>query len=126
MNKRLMVIEDNPDLLDIYQICLAKDGYEVMCAYDGEDALKKFLDFKPQVILCDIKMPKLTGFDVIEIIASYPRLKRNTTIIIMSAYDNKDMLVKAEELGISRDRYLVKSQVTLDEVLKIIRKAFKT
>ena len=58
MNKRLMVIEDNPDLLDIYQICLEKDGYEVMCAYDGEDALKKFLDFKPQVILCDIKMPK--------------------------------------------------------------------
>ena len=126
MNKRLMVIEDNPDLLDIYQICLEKDGYEVMCAYDGEDALKKFLDFKPQVILCDIKMPKLTGFDVIEVITSYPRLKENTTIIIMSAYDDKSMLAKAEELGIDRDRYLVKSQVTLDEVLKIIRKAFKT
>ncbi len=126
MNKRLMVIEDNPDLLDIYQICLEKDGYEVMCAYDGEDALKKFLDFKPQVILCDIKMPKLTGFDVIEVITSYSRLKKNTTIIIMSAYDDKSMLAKAEELGIDRDRYLVKSQVTLDEVLKIIRKAFET
>ena len=61
-----------------------------------------------------------------EVITSYPRLKENTTIIIMSAYDDKSMLAKAEELGIDRDRYLVKSQVTLDEVLKIIRKAFKT
>ena len=116
-----MVIEDNPDLLDIYQICLEKDGFEVMCAYDGEDALKKFLHFKPQVILCDIKMPHLSGFDVIEIISSYPKLKESTTIIVMSAYDDAAMLKRAEKLGISRERYLVKSQVTLDEVLKIIK-----
>ena len=121
MNKRLMVIEDNPDLLDIYQICLAKDGFEVMCAYDGEDALKKFLHFKPQVILCDLKMPHLSGFDVIEIISSYPKLKENTTIIVMSAYDDAAMLKRAEELGISKEHYLIKSQVTLDEVLKIIK-----
>lgn len=118
-----MVVEDNPDLLDIYQICLEKDGFEVMCASDGEDALKKFLDFKPHVILCDIKMPKLTGFDVIEIISSYPKLKESTAIIVMSAYGDEAMLARAEALGISRDRYLVKSQVTLDDVLKIIRDA---
>ena len=119
-----MVIEDNPDLLDIYQICLKKYGFEVVCAYDGEDALKKFLAFKPQVILCDLKIPKLTGFDVIEIISSYPRLNENTTIIIMSAYDDKKMIARAQTLGISRDKYLVKSQVTLNDTLKIIREAF--
>ena len=116
-----MVVEDNPDLLDIYQICLKKDGFEVMCAHDGEDALKKFLQFRPQVILCDIKMPNLSGFDVIEIINAYPKLREKTAVFVMSAYDDAKMIRRAEELGISRDHYLVKSQVTLEQVLKIIK-----
>ena len=126
MKKRLMVVEDNPDLLDIYQICLQKDGFDVICAHDGEEALKKFLDHKPQVVVCDIKMPKLTGFDVIETITSYPRLSQNIAFIVMSAYDDRAMIEKAVGLGIGRDRYLVKSQVTLKDILRTVRGAFAT
>lgn len=125
MKKRLMVVEDNPNLLEIYQRCLEKDDFEVVCAYDGEDALKKCLDFQPHLILCDIKMPNLTGFDVIEIMNSYPKLKENAQIIIMSAYGDEAMLARAEKLGVDRERYLVKSQVTLNEVLQIIKDHFK-
>ena len=123
MNKRLMVIEDNSDLLDIYQDRLKKAGFKVACAANGEEALKKFLHFRPHVILCDIKMPHLSGFDVIEIINSYPRLKSQTTIFILSAYSDKKMLQKAKELGISRENYLVKSQITLNETLAKIQAA---
>lgn len=119
-----MVIEDNPELLDIYQICLKKDGFEVVCAHNGEEALSKIVHFKPQVILCDLKMPKLAGFDVIEIINSYSEFRDNMTIIVMSAYSDKKMIDKAEELGISRDRYLVKSQTTLNETIEVIKSAF--
>ena len=123
MNKRLMVIEDNPDLLDIYQVCLKKDGFEVLCAENGEDALKKFLHFRPQVILCDVKMPHLSGFDFIEIINSYPKLREKTAVFIMSAYDDEKMVRRAEELGISRDRYLVKSQTAVEQLLETIKAA---
>ncbi|MYB39856.1 response regulator [Candidatus Saccharibacteria bacterium] len=124
MNKRLMVVEDNPDLLDIYQVCLQKDGFDVVCARDGEEALKQFVDCKPQVVVCDIKMPKLTGFDVIETIASHPKLNQDVAFIVMSAYGDKDMVDRAEKLGIGRDRYLVKSQATLKDVLRTVRSAF--
>ena len=118
-----MVIEDNSDLLDIYQDRLKKAGFEVACAANGEEALQKFLHFRPRIILCDIKMPHLSGFDVVEILNSYPKLKSQTTIFILSAYSDKKMLKRAEQLGISRKHYLVKSQTTLNEALAKIQAA---
>ena len=124
MNKRLMVVEDNPDLLDIYHVCLQKDGFDVICARDGEEALKQFVDHRPRVVVCDIKMPKLTGFDVIETIVSHPKLSRDVSFIVMSAYGDEDMVDRAGRLGIGRNRYLVKSQATLKDVLRTVRSAF--
>ena len=123
-NNRLMVVEDNPDLLDIYQICLRKHGYHVVCATDGEDGLHKFINFKPRVVLCDIKMPKLPGFDMIEMINTFPKLRQRTTIIVMSAYGGRTMMERARQLGISSKRYLIKSQVTLNDMLKTVKAAF--
>ena len=126
MQKRLMVVEDNPDLLTIYQQYFRGNGFDVVGAHDGEDALKKCLEFQPQLILCDIKMPNLTGFDVIEIMNSYPKLKEKSRIFIMSAYGDEAMLKRAEQLGIKRQQYLVKSQVSLSQVLQIVRQHFQS
>ena len=123
--KRLLVVEDDPDLLDIYRIGLARAGYEVICATDGEDALKKFLAFHPQVVVCDIKLPKLAGFDVIAIIKQHTEITQQPAIIVMSAYGDKLMRQKAARLGIAAQNYLVKSQVTLNEALQTIQNAFQ-
>ena len=119
MKQRLMVVEDNPDLLDIYELCFKQGGLNVLAANDGEKALKHYIQFQPQVVLCDIKMPNLSGFDVIEIMNAYPKLRKKTDVVVMSAYDSSKMRTRAKRLGVRAEHYLVKSQITLVKPCKL-------
>ena len=126
MAQRLMIIEDNIDLSHIYQKAFEATGFEVLCSHNGQEALRQIADFNPAVVLCDIKMPHLTGFDFIKILNSHPQLKAQTAIFILSAYGDAKMLKRAKELGVEPNRYLIKSQVALRQILNIITHHFKT
>jgi CheY-like chemotaxis protein len=82
--KRILVADDEPHLIRSISFVLNKAGYEVCTANDGEEALKKLVDFKPELIFLDIMMPKKNGYEVCEEIRQMPEYK-DTHIIVLSA-----------------------------------------
>jgi len=115
---KILVVEDDTALRDIYSSRFLAEGYEVATASDGEEALSVAVKEKPDLIILDIMMPKISGFDTLDILRATPETK-NTKIILMSALSQKADIEKGKSLG--ADEYLVKSQVTLSEVVDKIK-----
>ncbi len=114
---KLMIVEDDIALREIYSIRLAAEGYEIVVAGDGEEALAVAIREKPTLILSDVMMPKISGFDMLDIIRSTPELKE-VHVIMMTALSSEEQRARGESLG--ADRYLVKSQVGIEDVVNII------
>jgi CheY-like chemotaxis protein len=94
------------------------EGYEVVTASDGEQALTVAVKEKPDLIVLDIMMPKISGFDVLDILRTTPETKE-AKIIIMTALSQPTDVEKGKQLG--ADEYLVKSQVTLTDVVEKVK-----
>lgn len=115
---KIMIVEDDPTLRDIYTTRFRAEGYEIVTASDGEAALSIGVQEKPDLILLDIMMPKISGFDVLDILRDTEETK-NTKIIVMSALSQTADIEKGKNLG--ANAYLVKSQVTLSEVVEKVK-----
>lgn len=115
---KLLLVEDDMALRDIYSTRFLAEGYEVATASDGEQALTVAVKEKPDLILLDIMMPKISGFDVLDILRTTPETK-NSKIIIMTALSQPADMEKGKTLG--ADEYLVKSQVTLTDVVEKVK-----
>lgn len=113
-----MLVEDDNNLREIYEARLMAEGYEIVSARDGEEALAVAVRERPDLIISDVMMPKISGFDMLDILRSTPETK-NTKVIMMTALSQAEDKARAEKLG--ADRYLVKSQVTLEDVAKVAR-----
>lgn len=114
---KIMIVEDDASLREIYDIRIAAEGYEVISAGDGEEALAMAVREKPDLILSDVMMPKISGFDMLDILRSTPETA-GIKIIIMTALSGDDQRARGERLG--ADRYLVKSQVSIEDVVNVI------
>ena len=114
---KVMVVEDDASLREIYGIRIAAEGYEVVSAGDGEEALAVAVREKPDLILSDVMMPKISGFDMLDIIRSTPEIS-NIKVVMMTALSSEDQRQRGERLG--ADRYLVKSQVGIEDVINTI------
>lgn len=112
---KIMLVEDDNNLREIYEARLLAEGYEIVSAEDGEQALALAVKEKPDLIISDVMMPKISGFDMLDILRSTPET-RHTKVIMMTALSQAEDKARADKLG--ADRYLVKSQVTLEEVAK--------
>ena len=115
---KIMLVEDDNNLREIYEARLLAEGYEIVSAEDGEQALALAVKEKPDLIISDVMMPKISGFDMLDILRSTPETK-NTKVIMMTALSQAEDKTRADKLG--ADRYLVKSQVTLEDVAKVAR-----
>ncbi|MDD3678667.1 MAG: response regulator [Patescibacteria group bacterium] len=115
---KIMIVEDDPTLRDIYTTRFKAEGYTVVSASDGEAALAVAVQEKPDLILLDIMMPKISGFDVLDILRDTDET-RDTKIIVMSALSQTADVEKGKNLG--ANAYLVKSQVTLSEVVEKVK-----
>lgn len=113
---KVMLVEDDNSLREIYEARLAAEGYTIVAAQDGEEALALAVKERPDLIIADIMMPKVSGFDMLDILRSTPETK-NAKIIMMTALSQAEDKTRAESLG--ADRYLVKSQVTLEDIVKV-------
>jgi two-component system response regulator VicR len=102
MGKKILVVDDEKAIVDILVFNLKKDGYEVLAAYDGEEALHIVFEEDPDLVLLDIMMPKLDGFQVCRKI----REKMNTPIIMLTARAEEVDKVLGLELG--ADDYVTK------------------
>ena len=112
-----MVVEDDQSLREIYSIRLTAEGFEIVSAGDGEEALAVAVREKPDLILSDVMMPKISGFDMLDILRSTPETK-NIKVIMMTALSSEDQRKRGEGLG--ADKYLVKSQVGIEDVIAAV------
>lgn len=115
---KIMLVEDDSNLREIYEARLLAEGYEIVSANDGEEALALAVKEHPDLIISDIMMPKISGFDMLDILRSTAETK-DTKVIMMTALSQTEDKERANKLG--ADRYLVKSQVTLEDVAKAAR-----
>ena len=114
---KVMVVEDDAALREIYSIRITAEGYEVVSAGDGEEALAVAVREKPDLILSDVMMPKISGFDMLDILRSTPETA-NIKVVMMTALSAEDQRQRGERLG--ANRYLVKSQVGIEDVVNTI------
>ena len=114
---KIMVVEDDAALREIYSIRITAEGYEVVSAGDGEEALAMAVREKPTLILSDVMMPKISGFDMLDILRATPETA-NIKVVMMTALSSDDQRQRGERLG--ADRYLVKSQVGIEDVVNAI------
>ncbi len=102
MDKKILVVEDEKAIADILDFNLRKEGYTVVCAYDGEDGLTHALADKPDLILLDVMLPKLDGFEVCKAV----RKTSNVPIIMLTAREEEVDKILGLELG--ADDYITK------------------
>jgi CheY-like chemotaxis protein len=112
-----MIVEDDRSLREIYSVRLAAEGYSIVSAGDGEEALGVVIREKPDLIISDVMMPKISGFDMLDILRSTPETK-DIKVIMMTALSGVDQKERGEKLG--ADRYLVKSQVGIEDVVRAV------
>ena len=115
---KILLVEDDSNLREIYGARLEAEGYEIVSAGDGEEALALAVREQPDLIISDVMMPKISGFDMLDILRSTPETK-NVKVIVMTALSQEEDRQRGEELG--ADRYVVKSQVTLDDVVAMVQ-----
>lgn len=116
--KKILLVEDDDGLASVYQTRLEAEGFTVQRVPNGEDALAAALAFKPDLILLDAMMPKVSGFDVLDILRNTPETT-NVRIIMLTALSQDTDKQRAESLGV--DEYLVKSQVVIADVVERIK-----
>lgn len=116
--KKILLVEDDEGLAQVYITRLSVEGFEIRRVPNGEDALAAALEFKPDLILLDVMMPKVSGFDVLDILRNTPETT-NIKIIMLTALSQEADRQKATEMGV--DDYLVKSQVVIADVVERIK-----
>lgn len=114
---KILLVEDDKSLREIYGVRLQAEGYEIVSAGDGEEALAMAIKERPDLIVSDVMMPKISGFDMLDILRSTTET-RDVKVIMMTALSSEDQRARGESLG--ADRYLVKSQVGIEDVVRTV------
>ena len=114
---KILLVEDYKSLREIYGVRLMAEGYTITSAGDGEEALAVAIKERPDLIVSDVMMPKISGFDMLDILRSTTETK-NIKVIMMTALSSEDQRARGEALG--ADRYLVKSQVGIEDVVRTV------
>lgn len=114
---KIMLVEDDKSLREIYGVRLLAEGYDIVSAADGEEALAMAIKERPVLIVTDVMMPKISGFDMLDILRSTTETK-NIKVIVMTALGSEEQRLRGEQLG--ADRYLVKSQVGIEDVVRTV------
>lgn len=113
---KIMLVEDDKNLSEIYEARLAAEGYDIVSAQDGEEALAMAVKERPDLIISDVMMPKISGFDMLDILRTTPETK-HTKVVMMTALSQAEDKARADKLG--ADYYLVKSQATLEDIARV-------
>lgn len=119
---KLLLVEDDISLRDVYNARLQAEGYDISLASNGEEALAMAVKVRPDLIVLDVMMPRISGFDVLDIVRTTPEIA-HTKVIMMTALGSSEDKERGEKLGV--DQYLVKSQVTLEDVVTTIKKVLE-
>lgn len=116
--KKILLVEDDETLASVYKQRLTLEGFDVKHSPNGENALSVAVEYMPDLVLLDVMMPKLNGFDVLDILRNTPAT-RNIHVILLTALGQPKDAERAKELG--ADDFLVKSQVVIGDVMERIK-----
>lgn len=116
--KRILLVEDDDALANVYIMRLKAENFDVKRVANGEDALAVAKEHKPDLVLLDAMMPKVSGFDVLDILRNTPETA-NLKIVMLTALSQESDKQRAQGLGV--DDYLVKSQVVISDVIDRIK-----
>ena len=116
--RKILLVEDDTALASVYRSRLELEGFDVCEANNGEDALSLAVSEHPDLILLDVMMPKISGFDVLDILRNTPETT-NIRVIMLTALSQPKDKERAEQLGV--DDCLVKSQVVIGDVVERVR-----
>ena len=115
---RVLLVEYDIALATAYIVRMKAEGFDVRHCPNGEEAIQVALDYHPDLIVLDIMMPRISGFDVLDILRNTPETA-HTKIVILTALSQPADQARAKELG--ADEFLVKSQAVLSDVIKRMR-----
>ena len=122
MKKTILLVEDDPFLIDIYTTKLKEAGFSVVVAVEGEESLKKIAEEKPDIVLLDIVLPNVDGWEVLRKIRKDQKLK-DLKVVILSNLGRKEEVEKGKKLGAVK--YLIKAHHTPSEVVEEVKKIVK-
>jgi len=117
--KKILLVEDDPFLVDIYSIKLKESGFSVMTAVNGEECMNKLGEAKPDFLLLDIVLPGLDGWEILRKIKKDEKLK-DLKVIILSNLGQKEEIEKGLSLGAAK--FFIKANYTPTEVVSEIKK----
>lgn len=118
MSERILIVDDDPNSRDIVQTFLESRGYHVEAAEDGQAALARLEDLKPGLVLLDVMMPGMDGWEVARVIKNHPDFG-NTRVVMLTA--RSDFTDKTEGLRAGADDYIVKP-IRLEELAERVEK----
>ncbi len=116
--KRILLVEDDDALANTYLVCLQAEGFDIRRVANGEEALAAAREYKPNLVVLDAMMPKVSGFDVLDILRNTPETA-NLKIVMLTALSQDSDKQRAQGLGV--DDYMVKSQVVMSDVVDRIK-----
>lgn len=120
--QKILIVEDDKFLCEMYAAKLLEHGFEVDLAGDGEEGLRKIKEQKPDLILLDIVLPKMDGFEVLRALKRDPLLK-NVAVIALTNLGQKEEVEKG--LGLGAADYIIKAHFTPTEVVAKIKRLLK-
>lgn len=116
--KKILIIEDDPFLSEMYVAKFSENNFQVEVAIDGKDGLAKIKEFIPDLILLDIVLPKMDGFEILKKIKSDPKLK-NIPIVLLTNLGQKNEIEKGMSLG--ANEYIIKAHFTPTAVVAKVK-----
>ncbi|MFZ1249104.1 MAG: response regulator [Candidatus Saccharimonadales bacterium] len=117
-SKKILLVEDDDALANTYLMRLQAEGFDVRRVSNGEEALAAAREYKPNLVVLDAMMPKVSGFDVLDILRNTPETA-NLKIVMLTALSQESDKQRAQGLGV--DDYMVKSQVVMSDVVDRIK-----
>jgi DNA-binding response OmpR family regulator len=119
---RVLIADDHPEGVELLEAYLSGTGYETQIAYDGEETLRKVSDWHPDIILLDVMMPKISGFEVCKRLRANPKTA-NIVVLMVTALDQHSDIDRAVEAG--TDDFLTKP-INKAELLRRVKAALKS
>jgi len=122
MAKTILIIEDDKFLRELIVQKLLKEGYEIFEAVDGEDGIKKIKEQKPDLVLLDLILPGIDGFEVLSKMKEEPQISSIPVIILSNLGQREDV---EKGLGLGAVDYLIKAHFTPGDIIEKIKKVLK-
>lgn len=118
MPKRILIVDDEPSIVISLEFLMKREGYEVVIAADGEAALKALAEGRPDLVLLDVMLPRMNGFEVCSRIRANPAWSEVKVLVLTARGRDSEI---ARGLGLGADAYVTKPFSTRDLVAQVSR-----